>query len=294
MHRGLCKVHLHKEIPVYALPWSVWLRDCVMHGWLCNVCLFTSQHLPWSRKRKLLFSHCKNYKRQKYDRKRQLYNILVKGSISLPLGWTNLNKEGGIVNSTQVQPQDVRKWHILCRFPLTWRGNHASMDTQWQEKIVSFYHIFNAMFTTLIDILETSRICQRNPDHWFIPLQKERQGIFKDASGSSTVAYVDSRTALTVIGQTVPETIWHTSCEILIRNERCTMCNKFCGNLRTMDLRFQKQQATTCDKRTKPDSHVNNRYLSSQEKQEKILSLKNAVKRAERCAETLSTGWRWL
>ena len=67
-----------------------------------------------------------------------------------------------------------------------------------------------AMLTTLIDILETSRICQRNPDNQFIPLQKERQGVFKDASGSSTVAYVGSITALTVKGQTVPETIWRT------------------------------------------------------------------------------------
>ena len=57
--------------------------------------LSTTQHLLWSSvmgKRKLLFSHCNNYERQKYDCKRQLYNSLVKGSISLPLGWTNLNR----------------------------------------------------------------------------------------------------------------------------------------------------------------------------------------------------------
>ena len=65
------------------------------------------------------------------------------------------------------------------------------------------------------------------------------------------------------------------------------MCNKFCGNFRTMDLHFQKQQATTCDKCTKPDSHANNKYLSSQEKQEKTLLLKNAVKRTERRVETM-------
>ena len=32
MHRGLCKVYLHKEIPVYALPWSV----CMCRR-LCNM-----------------------------------------------------------------------------------------------------------------------------------------------------------------------------------------------------------------------------------------------------------------
>ena len=55
-----------------------------------------------------------------------------------------------------------------------------------------------------------------------------------------------------------------------------------------MDLCFQKQQATTWDKRTKPDSHVNNKYLSSQEKQEKMMLLKNAVKRTERWVETMN------
>ena len=166
-------------------------------------------------KRKLLFSHRKNYERQKYDRKRQLYNSLVKGSISLPQGWTNLNKEGEIAlckfnkcattgclevtHSLQVS-SDLTWQSCIHGHPVT--RENCSLLSHLPSMLTSY-----AMFTTLIDIFETSKICQGNPDHRFIPLQKERQEIFKDASGSRTVAYVDSRTALTVKGEKFPETI---------------------------------------------------------------------------------------
>lgn len=140
-------------------------------------------------------------------------------NISLPQVWTNLNKEGGIAPcklNTGATTGCLEVTHSLqVSYDLTWQSCfHGHPVTRKNCSLLS--HLPSmltscAMLTTLIDILETSRICQRNPDHQFIPLQKERHEIFKDASGSSTVAYVDSRTALKKVRQFLKQS--DTLCE---------------------------------------------------------------------------------
>ena len=76
-------------------------------------------------------------------------------------------------------------------------------------------------------------------------------------------------------------TIRHRTCSILIEDgERCSSCKQHRKSLHAMASRLIKVQSNEC--RTTPDSHVNYRYLTSSEKNERLSHLHQVNKASKR------------
>ena len=69
-------------------------------------------------------------------------------------------------------------------------------------------------------------------------------------------------------------TIRHAKCDVLVQSDlvRCLQCSRYRKTLHTYLLR-QESPAQSKSDRTAPDSHVNNRYLSTPEKHDRLQHL---------------------
>ena len=151
-----------------------------------------------------------------------------------------------------------------------------------------------AMIKSVLDKINSSKVCVGNPDTKFDALVKLRQGFFKDQSGALinymhvytyTYVYIGSK----VIASTESRfqsysTIRHVTCEVLlpgmILNRSCAACVKYRKSLNTMLSRHNQQlekPETKTSGRISINSHANYRYLSSDEKNIRLHSLQNAL-----------------
>ena len=124
-------------------------------------------------------------KRNGKAKKWQLYNGLVKGSISLP--HARLDKPDQ--STVQIQHKCNHRMFGSDTLSAGFLWPDVAIMHPWTPSdkrkplpfITSSFHANKLcnVYHPHWHIPETSRICQGNPDHWFIPLQKERQRIFK-------------------------------------------------------------------------------------------------------------------
>lgn len=82
-------------------------------------------------------------------------------------------------------------------------------------------------------------------------------------TGTLIVAHTDRRLADTI-------TVHHKNCEVLVpeREMQCPACTGYRPSLRAISSRDLR--AVEADQKTAPDSHTNNRYLSTPEKDRRL------------------------
>jgi hypothetical protein len=187
-----------------------------------------------------------------------LTEFIKKAKDGLPLGWT-MTRNGDSIKAVYLQErkEDPTKDTMITK-SLTLHNDGSwslgvlgksitKFDTQASERLENYQNVRNEEeFLSLVNDVHLTKICCGNPDiDHGIPTKSR-----------------------------VPENSHRSSgCSFLIENEknRCNECMKHRKYLRVIKSRQAKQ--TSMDQRTAIDSHVNYRYLSSQEKDDKIKKL---------------------
>ena len=108
-------------------------------------------------------------------------------------------------------------------------------------------------------------------------------------TGQHTVAYKDTRTLQIA-------TIWHSKCEPLLpptrTSSRCLTCTIHRKSLWSISCRHEKQLQLRSSHMTSSTSHVNYRYLTALQKEERLRELhskqRNASKQLERLQNKLT------
>lgn len=81
-------------------------------------------------------------------------------------------------------------------------------------------------FAELFDRLQKYKICIGNPDSHFVPLCETRQGKLTSIK-QEVVAFLDNVDSRN-------KTVRRTSCELLMKGDRCATCHAYISRLRAM------------------------------------------------------------
>ena len=116
----------------------------------------------------------------------------------------------------------------------------------------------------LLNSLENMTICEGNSDGVFLEISASRKGVFKDATGKSVKAKMET-TVFTSGAHVHSATIRTSDCDILVAGGRCLKCQAYRHILRSLVSKSSRRQSREHDV-TSTTSHTNWRYLSTPEK----------------------------
>ena len=132
----------------------------------------------------------------------------------------------------------------------------------------------------LLCLLDQLRVCPGHPDDHYVDMVRAKKGKLISTSGD-IAAYIDSNAHVQLNGQTYSTTVRSTKCHILTSVTKCPACASYCDTIRSIHHRWQKRLNTSPSKLTSTHSHVNERWLTTPERQEKRTKLKQRVRSAE-------------
>lgn len=178
-------------------------------------------------------------------------------------------------SSTSKQP--LRVTHSLTvNEDLTWEvfvlGHRINAAKTCLRHIPS--HLGVDSLSRLIQLAEGSNVCPGNPDERFVELISSKKGNKITSRDECTKAYIDDGYDVKFKGKIYTSTVRTTSCTILSHGSRCVLCNQYRPLLRSLHSRWLR-------KRKNPAKQVNNRYLSTPQKEEKLRMLQVRAQAAE-------------
>ena len=132
-------------------------------------------------------------------------------------------------------------------------------------------------FMELLQLVDGLNICAGQPDSNFIVFADSRKGKFISKDGSVN-AFIDQYAPVCTNGEVFSKTIRTSSCELIVRGQKCSACICYRRTLRTLYGRWCNRKM--CDV-SSSSSHTNVRYLNTPEKLAKMTNLKKRVKSAE-------------
>ena len=95
-----------------------------------------------------------------------------------------------------------------------------------------------------MSVLDSSTVCAGNPDPRFVTMAESKKGKFLTSAGEAR-ATTESAFPVWLNGERYTTTIRTTSCEILTRGVKCSVCNDYRGQLLAAYSRFVRKTATT-------------------------------------------------
>ena len=99
------------------------------------------------------------------------------------------------------------------------------------------------------------------------------------SSGGNVAAYIDRAVPVELNGKSYDATVRSMKCQFLTSSSKCSSCVAYCDALRSMYHRWLKS-INKASGSTK--SHVNDKWLRTPEKKEKLENLKKRIKSADK------------
>ena len=140
-------------------------------------------------------------------------------------------------------------------------------------------------FINLISIIDQCKVCPGNPDTHFIELGNSRKGKF-ETSGGEIKARIEEGFPVTLKESVYTSTVRNTNCHILIHGEKCINCHKYRPQLRAMYSRYNQSKHKP---HTVSSKYINNRFLKTPEKNEKLKNLQTKVCTVEKELKNLES-----
>ena len=212
---------------------------------------------------------------------------------SIPARWTLSNVNSDRIKAVYLQerkeddPKDpIVTKSIALKSDMTWSVRVLDkVITEFDiQGIRNFKNCQNIKtpenFLQLLHLVDDANICCGNPD-----IEINQDGVTSQSIIKETNVDIEMED-----GSVFNATIRSSQCTMLVKTGsiRCKECQKQRGYLRVLKSRQAKGKQCT-SKRTAVDSHVNYRFLSSTEKDEKIRNLHkqpNATKRTLKCVQS--------
>jgi len=133
--------------------------------------------------------------------------------------------------------------------------------------------------TVLLLEIENLNVCPGHPDKQFVHMVNERNGRLLNSFGE-TAAYIDKEHSVDCSGERYSETVRTYNCQLLTNKHRCSSCVRYRDTIRSMYHRWLKQQDEP--KCVSTHSHVNERWLNTDEMKQKTDQLKSRLRTTER------------
>lgn len=141
------------------------------------------------------------------------------------------------------------------------------------EKIEAVHTIEQLLFK--IDHLN---VCAGNPDQHFIEMVEQRKGVLKSTSGN-VAAYIDKAAPVELNGQVYNATLRTMKCILLTSTSKCSCCVAYRDIARSMYHRWTKSSR---ERQSHSTSHMNEKWMKTPEKKQKMEDLKKRVRSAEK------------
>ena len=122
---------------------------------------------------------------------------------------------------------------------------------------------------SVVKLLDGCNTCMGHPDEEYCELAKSRKGIFKDSSGKTVKARLDS-TPLISSCRYYKETVRTTKCDILVASGRCTHCKAYRPTLRSLAKKTKSRTSPSANATTTTTS--NWRYLTTPQRKQRAKS----------------------
>jgi len=123
-----------------------------------------------------------------------------------------------------------------------------------------------AMLLTKLDALN---VCSGHPEQYFIEMLQDKNGKLYNSSGG-VAAFLDNTCSIFGgYGEVISRTIRTSNCLVLTEKSRCANCMAYRPNLRSIYSRWLKRQAMSPSQVVNTSSHINDRWLTTSEREEK-------------------------
>ena len=132
--------------------------------------------------------------------------------------------------------------------------------------------------TKLFELLSSANVCAGHPDNKFVKMLNAKHG--KLGRGSS--AYLDSYASVELNGNTHPQTVRSSSCEMLSQGPKCSSCVEYRSPLRSAYNRWNKRTLRSPSKFTSASSRTPFSYLRTPEKRRRYSLLRARAIAAEK------------
>ncbi len=138
----------------------------------------------------------------------------------------------------------------------------------------------------LLQVLNELKVCPGNPDDKFVEIVRAKKGGMKRKDGE-LACFVDDYASVHLNGDVYETTIRPSNYGMLVNAiaSRCENCNSYRNYLRTLSSRQLKKSSQTPV--IELSSHVNDRFLSTPEKQVKMSKLKKVKKKLDAMTKKL-------
>ena len=137
----------------------------------------------------------------------------------------------------------------------------------------------STQLTNLLYRIDALNVCPGYPDKHFVSMVQSKKGILLN-SAADVAAYVDDKYDVHYEDHRFSETVRTSDCLILTKDKRCSQCTSYQQNLCSIYNRWQKRQ--TISPSLTIDSHVNERWLNTPERKEKMIQMKSKLKNLQK------------
>ena len=127
----------------------------------------------------------------------------------------------------------------------------------------------------LLNLVDTLHVCPGNPDIHFVEMATDRKGEFRSKT-DDLMACADSYAPVFLNGESYPQTVRATTCELLVGSGKCEQCKKYCATLRAMYSRWSIRRGKEASK------YTNDQHLNTPQRKRKLTSLRTGAYEAER------------
>ena len=122
----------------------------------------------------------------------------------------------------------------------------------------------------VVKLLDSCSICTGHTDKEYCELAKSRKGVFKDSSGKTVKASLDT-TPFVSSRRYYKEAVRTTRCDILVSSGRCAQCKAYRTNLRS--LAKKAKTLTSPNRRASTSASTWNwRYLTTPQRRQRVKS----------------------
>ena len=137
----------------------------------------------------------------------------------------------------------------------------------------------STQLTNLFYRIDALNVCPGYPDKHFVSMVQSKKGILLN-SAADVAAYVNDKYDVHYEDHRFSETVRTSDCLILTKDKRCSQCTSYQQNLCSIYNRWQKWQ--TISPSLTIDSHVNERWLNTPERKEKMIQMKSKLKNLQK------------
>ena len=137
---------------------------------------------------------------------------------------------------------------------------------------------------TVVKLLDSFSICMAHPEEEYCELAKSRKGVFKDSSGKTVKASLDTIPFITS-SRYCKQAVRTTGCDILVPSGRCAHCKAYRPTLRSL-VKKAKGLTSPSRRATSSASTWNWRYLTTPQRRQRAKS-----RTAEVCCYNVFNIW---